>query len=902
MGRRSHKRSTEQEENNVGCVWGLMRMLYFRRDPKFLLDSKQVSRRHTFRDIADGKHSTKKSGDVDETDEDDNKEECTSQKRTVKKLMEDELGKVNILKKIPTNEVQRGLPDLGYVSLDGGSEHTNKPDVALNQHTDIFAPYLSGSMYSQGSKSLNHPEEYDLESDLANFLGEIYKCHGECPHDDCKSKSELCPSLKSLIHNKLNDLNNPHSDLGYEQSQESKVEGLLGDNSLSNNRAAQFKEFKDALEILSSNKELFLKLLQKPNAHILDNIQKHQNSRLTTKLEPNKSLGRLSIIEETRDSNHELTTKAQGKETKHMFFWRKDKSDRKHKPERTSRPQPVSKIVILKPNQGGRIDETETTSSRYLHQQPCASPAPEFSGRESSKFSIKKVRRRFKIVTGESKRERNATPADILPGDSHWLKDSVIAVKNPRHLTEGSLPDKAASNFKNGIKPSTSSKQKQQNDSQNEISDHIVVPTGESIFYEEAKKHLADMLKSNSQSDSHPTVQISKSLEGMLSLPHYNVSSPRSDHRGKCQTVLSSEEAEVCLVSAIDVEESTQERSKLQDDSESNAYCTSAAVDKQETVLEECDMEEHAQEGTKYASDKVDTIPVEGVGKLDCSKTICNLQCIPAEQDSPLPVSSDTEEILEGKEPVKIFMSSPESMIEKLEQQDPKTPEPRSPKLPDGCPVQSNEKKEQPSPVSVLDSFDEDDNSPECRTVKEYELHEDFHGTLHFPDDESGVKVFWEDKNARLDYIMLVLELSELCAEQNLEVWYLEDELISPCMFEELQNQGDQIDDMKFLFDCICEALTQIQERYFRLSSWLSFVKHDIRTPPVGEDLISEVDKYVDGYLKCSFPSTLEQIIKRDLEVQAWMDIRSKTEEIVVEIWEFLLDELIDEAVFDLWN
>ncbi|XP_006662032.1 uncharacterized protein LOC102702041 [Oryza brachyantha] len=895
MGRRSHKRSTEQEESNVGCVWGLMRMLYFRRDAKFLLDSKQVSRRHTFREITDGSHSIRKSSDFEETDEDDSKEECTSQKRTVKKLMEDELGKVNILKKIPDNEIQRELPDLRYdVSLDGCSDHINKPVAALNQHTEIFASYLSGSVYSQGSKSLNHSEEYDLESVLANFLGEIYSCHGECPHADCKNKSELCPSLKSLIHNKLNDLNNPHPNHGTEQSQEIKGEGILGENSLSNNRAAQFKEFKDALEILSSNNELFLKLLQKPNSHILDNVQKHQNSRLTTKLEPDKSLGRSSIIEEKRSSNHELATKALVKETKHVFFWRKDKSDRKQKPEKTSRPQPVSKIVILKPNQGRWIDETETTSPRYLHQHPCTSQAPEFSGRESSKFSIKEVRRRFKIVIGESKREKNAISAHSLPGDPHSLKDFTIAVKDPRHLTEGSLPDKAASNFKNGTNPSTSSKQKQQNASQSEITDHIVASTGASIFYEEAKRHLADMLKVNSQSANYPTTQVSKSLEGMLSLPHYNMSSPRSDHRGKWHSTLLPEEAEVCLATTVDVEEPAQERSQSHD-SESNAHCTSAEVD-QVAVLEEYCIKEDTLEGTIYTPDEVGTMPVEGVDKLDFSKTVCNMS-IPAEQytDSPLP------EILEGKEPVQMFMSSPESMTEKLEQQDPKTPEPRSPKLPDGCPEQINETKEKPSPVSVLDSFDEDDSSPECKTVKEYKLHEDFHGTLYFPDNESGAKVFWEDKNARLDYIMLVLDLSELCAEQNLEVWYLEDELISPCMFEELQNQGNRIDDMKLLFDCICEALTEIQERYFRLSSWLCFSKHDVRTPPVGDNLISEVDKYVDCYLKCRLPNTLEQIIKRDLEVQAWMDIRSKTEEIAVEIWEFVLDKLIDEAVFDLW-
>jgi hypothetical protein len=179
-------------------------------------------------------------------------------------------------------------------------------------------------------------------------------------------------------------------------------------------------------------------------------------------------------------------------------------------------------------------------------------------------------------------------------------------------------------------------------------------------------------------------------------------------------------------------------------------------------------------------------------------------------------------------------------------------------------------------------------------------LSEDLHRTLHFEDGVSDVKVIWEDRNARLDYIKLMLELSELCAEQNLEVWYLEDELISPCLFEELPNQGDKINDLKLLFDCICEALTEIQDRYFRLS-WSSFLKHDIRTPPVGENLTAEVERFVSRYIQYSHPSTNDQIIKGDLETQTWMDIRSKTEGIVMEIWEFVLDELIDEVVFDLW-
>ncbi|KAI5017894.1 hypothetical protein ZWY2020_042782 [Hordeum vulgare] len=868
MGKRSNRRSAAQDDTNVGCVWGLMRMVYFRRDPRFLMDAKQAGGRHKLREITDGRDSGKRPRDFEEIEKDDNIENGPLQQPTVKKLMEDELGRVNLLRTVPNNEVQRRLADSGNdLSLDGKSEHTNNTTGTLNHGKDISVSHLSGSVDSESSKSLNHTE-YDLESVLASFLGEIYRCHNECPHDDCKSNSELCPSLKSLIHKKLNDLSNLQSNIDCEQPQESKGEKLLDGNGISSSRAVQSKEFKDALEILGSNKELFLKVLQKPNSHMLDNIRNHQSSRLTTKLEPNKNLGETNFVEETRGSNHDLSAQAQAKESKHMFFWRKDKSKIKQMlPEGINGPQPVSKIVILKPNPGKGIDQTVTSSARYLHQEPSTSQTPEYSGRESSKFSIKEVRRRFRIVTGETRKERNAAPVDDLQRVSRW--HSMIATKKGSgHHIQGSLADKSASNFKNDIaRPSTSSKQKQQNGSETEISGRIIAPQDASIFYKEARKHLTDMLKDNNKSGNHPTAQSSKSLEGMLLLPHCDVSSPRSSSSGKCHTDLSPEETDSCLVPMVDSEESTQERSQSWDDSRSStAHCTSVSVVDQVVAQDKCSMKEEPQEGQRDVTDDM------------------------------------LEEAEQGNEPVQILLSYPGSIVE-LEQQEPGTPERRaSIKFISDCsPELSHDKQEQPSPISVLDSFYEDVVDPECENIKQCDLHEELRGALYFPDNESDLKVFWEDKSVRLDYIKLVLELSELCAEQNLEVWYLEDELISPCLLEDLPNQGDQIDDLKILFDCICEALTEIQERYFRLSSWLSFLKHDIRPPPIGEDLVAEVDKYVDDYLQHSFPSTLDHTIKKDLEVRTWMDIRSKTEGIVVEIWEFVLDELIDEAVFDLW-
>lgn len=152
----------------------------------------------------------------------------------------------------------------------------------------------------------------------------------------------------------------------------------------------------------------------------------------------------------------------------------------------------------------------------------------------------------------------------------------------------------------------------------------------------------------------------------------------------------------------------------------------------------------------------------------------------------------------------------------------------------------------------------------------------------------------------RLGYIKAFLELSELLTEQNLEVWYLEDELVSPCLFEEL-HQGNQTDDSKILFDCICEAVTEIQSKYFTSTPCLSSLKHKIREPPTGQNLISEINKHVERNLHYQFPGTLDQLVGIDLEGGSWMDLRSEGEQMTVVLWDFIFDELLEEVVYDLW-
>jgi hypothetical protein len=523
------------------------------------------------------------------------------QRPTVKNLIEDELGKIKLLKKIPSDDIQRRLSELGNdAALDRRSKQTNKPTENSYHHIDMTVA-LSQSVDCEVS---HHAEEYDLESVLTNMLGEIYSCHNECPHGDCKNKNELCPSLKSLIHKKVNDLNNLPRNVDHRLSQESSHGKPLNHNSLSNSRAAQSKQLKDALEILSSNKELFLKLLQKPSPNTVDDIQKHQKMKYG--LKPNTIPCQTNSFEERRGSGqHRWATKEQAKERKYMFFWRKDKFTSRQISETTNGAQTVSKIVILKPNSERGIDQEANTSTRSLHEEPCKSQVPECRGKETSKFSIKEVKKRFRIVTGESRREKNVASTENLQRDSCRVKDSVIAIKKDfMHLPEGSLAKKSASNFKNEIRPLIGSKENQQIDCISEINGRRLGPKDDSSFYEESKRHLSDMLKDKDGSRSYPTAQFPKSLEGILCLPHCNVSTPEDSPRGRDRIDPLPEEKDVCHACKFEREECTQERSKSPDGLGHIACSTSAALVDQVAVQEGYFINE-AQEGSSVDTGQI---------------------------------------------------------------------------------------------------------------------------------------------------------------------------------------------------------------------------------------------------------------------------------------------------------
>ncbi|KAF7051346.1 hypothetical protein CFC21_059588 [Triticum aestivum] len=851
MGKTSRRRATQIQENNVGCTWGLIRMFYSRRDPKLILDRKQGSRRHSFSGFAGRGHSRNKSTDFEEPDEGgDNMEERSTTKPTVKRLMEGELGKLKQSKKIPNDEVRRILADLGHdVCLDKGAMQNSKPNGVASPHPGIGIASSSGSFDPGGSNCMKQAEEDGLELALSDFMGQVYKYHDEGPHDDCRNTSELYPELESIIHTKINEYNNPPCDLDYQKTPVSEEKQLVDNKYICN---------------------------------------RHVGARL----EPKKMLEKTNVVEHTKASNQrELAIKTKNKESRNIFFWKKDKSSRTHAPEGRS-SQPVNKIVILKPNPRGGFDPTEATASTSFHRQSGGIQAPEYSAAECSTFSVKEVRRRFRIVTGETREGRPPMNEDDVQRDPCLLRDSFTIIKDSRQAPPAT--------DKNDARPSNSSKHKQINDSLGGFNSDVSTSKDASTFYAEAKKHLTEILKDNTHTGKYPSpaVQVSRSLVGMLSLPQCSTpSSPGSTPRVRECIEHSQEEKNICAIQKTEGEESAEEGNKSEEDSGSAECGTS------EVPVEKTDQEKHYKEEDTQQDVELDTGCIEEIDNLDHSQAIRNAQCISAEQHKYNSPPETTEAAEPGKEHAEICPGSPKNVVKMLEHQEPETPR-RSASLGPTSQEENHEKQEQPSPVSILDPFfHEDDDSPENKSPMQCELRQDVSSPHRYYQDDGSdpEEIFWEDKDVRLGYIETVLELSELCTYQNLDVWYLEDELVSPCLFEELLQGNHQTDDFMLFFDCICEAITAIQGKHFGSPHCLSFVRQNIQAPPMGQKLISEINKHIEGHLCYEFPSTLNQLINMDLEEGTWMDLRSESEETVVEIWEFLLDELLEDVAYDLW-
>ncbi|XP_076881545.1 protein TRM32-like [Bidens hawaiensis] len=202
---------------------------------------------------------------------------------------------------------------------------------------------------------------------------------------------------------------------------------------------------------------------------------------------------------------------------------------------------------------------------------------------------------------------------------------------------------------------------------------------------------------------------------------------------------------------------------------------------------------------------------------------------------------------------------------------------------------------------------DLDDKRPNTHMIKNRCLHLDL----------ESVK-----DNPEFQFVKQVLDKSGFLKNALLGEWYSSYQPIDPLLFEEvetslLQNKLlEDLDSMKdeevvqkiindhhlLLFDLINEALLEIHGKTYTYCPHALTYRSKVSPMPVGCRVLEQVWDVVNMYLswKPEFQPSLDDIVSRDLaKGSGWMNLQADAEFVGIELEELLMDDLLDELVFD---
>ncbi|XP_074569069.1 uncharacterized protein LOC141825587 [Curcuma longa] len=867
MAKRPHRRP---RKDNVGCVWGLISLLDFRRGhpiQKLLSDTKHESTKHTgsgySRIKLDVPRNLENKHEGAATLLDEIRDDKVSLGLTsVKALMEGEMSQTDS-KNVSSNETRRVKSNL---QREVNSKNCELRSIkSKDNEGNNLVPSLSLDGLHSGSVDLT---ERSLNFDMAAFLVEFYSYTHEQASRDSDNKFDLLPSSESIsfgsqyhlhelddhLDQKISFLKKTLADFTELISQNSTVE-KQNDGGL----IVRSEKLRDAIAAIDSDRKLFMKLLEDPDSVLFKHIRSLHGDqvRKTSKLGSDRYTENVPLLVEKNDNSGKCN-KSDGnqlpqKQNRYNFFWRKDKL----KGTKPTAENPISKslnrIVILKPNP---VRTTGSSVPQFRHV-PKQNDSDE---RIVSHFSLREIRRRLRHIIGESREARHAISMDgllhripVRPSESRGSSENLSCDdKQPKSVYLDNKKSKSISseefevNSNSHISPSTSRSQ--------------------SSIYEEAKKHLVEML--NTRVDSLPRVEVSESLGTVLSILRYTELSPTS----------SPQRDEELAMPPKDIKDPSLQQLK-HEELIGTAISELLLVGSKDLNSQEIVEEVGAKRTTESNQlDDHELIVKNEICKTVESTTLCGL------------------DIFEEKSPA---VAQPKPRPSSLVKQNLMAPE------------SINEKLEQPSPVSVLENFISDDiSSPDSTGIENYNIQvqhqqavlEDNNSgrIIASPDVKEDLIDCHQDCQARLDYITAVLEASGLYDEFPTK-WDIEDRLLEPSLYEEIGIYFCFLqDDPKLLFDCINEVLLDIHESFLKSIMCLSY-KRNIPPGPQGEGLIQEVSKSLDWHLQVPSPNTLDKVVKKDLNGQPWLDLRLVLLNTTSETSDIILDDIIEEIVFDCW-
>lgn len=849
MAKKSYKQHSKSEKIQVGCISGLIRMLDFRRSPKLLSDGRDKRDPKAFQDVHRNISAS--------NDKDHRVQLIYAGRASIKTLMEEEMAS-------------------------------------------------STQPLKQAEKNVTGICSEDIDLNLAASLMEIYRNRTE-GHE---FRNSVESGHSSISTDKGNNIDPPahlyQIPSSIQRALEDVAEAVIrhqcaNKKYISNSGEARSKEFVDALQLLSSNKELFLMLMQDPSSRLLECLQILYVSLGSTKLECEDYDEEPELQGLTKSLEQSLTSPSKV-ERRHNSFLKEDKLVMRKPSKLNDSSRGLSRIVILKPSPArshiSLMSSSATSSPLSNHIDLQVQEARDKPDRH---FSLRELKRRLRLAVNDNQKDHqlNSMSSTFEKAEADNSKQFQVT-----SMSE-SLASTDSSDRNGAEEPSVIDKKTGLEESGNGTRNDVTHGVG-SFSYERAKMYIKERLNDHG-GESFQIVQKSESFERLISLPETDTFYP--NHFQEEKIIVAHEATNSTNLHTFEQEDGSVSPNSTRLYQEIESADTSNLGT--EMLIEvEIDHGNHSEkEGVisqEFTSEGIKIVQDTTENSTICAEIVASRER--AGEKNPDECSLEEPQIMNVLPEMDVYSLNGINDQENHSLLVVELVKPSVLAFPYSL-ENTNDKEEKLSPQSVLDPVVGAATSPECKTQKQDELSMPTSRVLFKELDTPASPTSWngpqvavlDDKVARVSFIKAVLEASELLSEENLQIWYTEEPLLDVSVLAEVGNSYCLTDDTVLLFDCVEEVLLKIRYKFFGSSPWVAFLKHNVRPAPVGTHLIQEVAKDIHSIVGNEFRNTLEQVMMKDLDSGLWLDLQGDTESIVVELWDGLFDDLLEEMVFDLW-
>ncbi|KAK2664099.1 hypothetical protein Ddye_002673 [Dipteronia dyeriana] len=889
MDKRSPKNPVLYERYKSGCAWGLMRFCDFRQDDP---DRKMISNRKGLNThVADDRFMKSRFDLLSNFEEkglyiDDGVARKTlttnSDKPDLTRIKEEEVAAEKQIKNKITNSRAEQVISDSQPTRHVPKNRRRKASKAFHGCKDIATLGSYESSADTSSKKSN-----------TAALNEA-SCNRTNPK---KGRDSSCRSISPQKCDQIgeNDLQVRMNEAAEAFINQNFIKGRYPERDRTNH---QSKHFSDALEILNSNKDLFIKLLQDPNSLLVKHIQDLRDSQ--RKKQETKSFPGAKVSENCSIGSVD--------------------------------PENSDTIVVLKPDltsmQNSELEMIESSSPRSLYslRNSAQKDKPPY-------FSFEHMKRKLKHAIGLGRKEKISTstgstlhksPHDIqCLGDGGKGKSLEVAESNSssevnlgigrsiKSSQDVKRIDKTckAKEEESGIKRGGSGHE----DSKLSMVRHL--KQREAYMDVESRNCLSEILRKSNENYSRR--QDAKTLGKTILLPEYDFLSTFSPGRHWEHGFNS---AQMRFSPYSNNQMVNEKKQRLRKELE-NKYLSSV----RQTIVE-------APSWTDYKkfTDQLQTfdakpiIPRNHFSDITIRESICSVYDTSSPRGSMKIV--ETHNTTSSREINYVGVSSKANGMRNTSSNQSATANTsggnrnlKHSKL--DLPAESctspaskdtngtKDKAEHPSPVSVLEEFlDEDITSPPSTKLEPAE-------TATEPKQINCASP--EDLKINLSNVMDEHEPVSICVRELLQVsginwdelsmkyYSSSEQLLEPSLFDQVEALSDQscAEDPKLLFDYVNEVLLEVYHCHFSCSPWSALVKPKLQPVLSLKNVNYEVMKCVDwNLLSQQQPSlTLQQLVEKDLAKSGtWMDIRIDTERAIYELVDSVLEELTLETAIDL--